>query len=139
MMAVNPEPKTHMASLNKVLIIGNLTRDIELRYTPSGKAVADIDLAVNKKWKTESGEDREEVTFVQCTVWDRRAEVAAEHLRKGSPVFIEGELAMEKWTDKTTGKERSKLKVRVSNLQFLGGKPQGKPNPPAEPEEPSPF
>src|SRR6059036_2839554 len=100
-----------MASLNKVMLMGNLTRDPEVRYTPKGTAVAEIGLAVNRTFTAENGEKREETTFVDVTLWGRQAEVAAEYLKKGRPVFIEGRLQMDSWEDKTTGQKRTKLKV----------------------------
>lgn len=112
-----------MANLNKVLLIGNLTRDPEVRYTPKGTAVADIGLAVNRITTSDSGERREEVTFVDVTLWGRQAEIAGEYLKKGRPVFIEGRLQMDTWDDKTTGQKRSKIKVVCENLQLLGSRP----------------
>jgi single-strand DNA-binding protein len=109
-----------MANLNRVLLIGNLTRDIELRYTPKGTAVCDIDLAINRVMLIE-GERKEEVVFVPITLWGRLAEVAGQFLSKGRPVFIEGRLAQETWTDKS-GQKRSKLKVVAENLQLLGSR-----------------
>src|SRR6478672_13807662 len=100
-----------MPSLNKVMLIGNLTRDPEIKYTPKGTAIAEIGLAVNRVYSTESGEKREEVTFVDVTLWGRQAEVAGEYLKKGRPVYIEGRLQMDSWEDKATGQKRSKLKV----------------------------
>ncbi len=108
-----------MASLNKVLLIGNLTRDPELRFTPKGTAVADIGLAMSRTYKTQDGQDREEVCFVTVEVWGRQAETAGQYLSKGSPVFIEGELKFESWTNKE-GKKQSTLKVRAERVQFLG-------------------
>ena len=112
-----------MANLNKVLLIGNLTREPEVRYTPKGTAVADIGLAVNRISTTDSGERREEVTFLDVTLWGRQAEIAGEYLKKGRPVFIEGRLQMDTWDDKTTGQKRSKIKVVCENLQLLGSRP----------------
>ena len=128
-----------MASYNKVTIIGNLTRDIELRTTPSGASVADVGLAVNRVRKGDDGQKIEEVTFVDVTLWGRQAEVAAQYLGKGKPVFIEGRLQMDTWTDKETRKQRSKLKIVGENLQLLGSKGDSqsqpathKPNPMAD-------
>ena len=109
--------------LNKYLVAGNLTRDIELRYVPSGEAVADIGLATNRKWKTETGEEKEEVTFLNCVAWGKQAEAAAKYLKKGSGVFIEGRLKLEQW--EKNGEKRSALKVVVERLQFIGGKKEG--------------
>lgn len=112
-----------MANLNKVMLIGNLTRDPELRYTPKGTAVADIGMAINRVWSNESGQKQEETTFVDVTLWGRQAELAEKYLGKGRGVYIEGRLQLDTWDDKETGKKRSKLKVVGENLQFL---PDGK-------------
>lgn len=109
-----------MANLNKVLLMGNLTRDPEVRYTPKGTAVAELGLAVNRQYTAENGEKREETTFVDVTLWGRQAEVAGEYLKKGRPVFIEGRLQMDSWEDKTTGQKRTKLKVVAEGMQLLG-------------------
>ena len=112
-----------MANLNKVLLLGNVTRDPEVRYTPKGSAVCDLGIAVNRTYTTDSGEKREEVTFVDVTLWGRTAEVASEYLKKGRPVFIEGRLQMDTWDDKQTGQKRSRLRVVAENMQLLGGRP----------------
>ena len=114
-----------MASYNKVLLMGNLTRDPEVRYTPKGTAVAAIGLAVNRVYTTDAGEKKEEVTFVDVEVWGRQAETAGEYLSKGRPVFIEGRLRLDTWDDKETGQKRSKLKVVGERIQFLGAPRQG--------------
>lgn len=114
-----------MASYNKVTLIGNITRDIDLRYTPKGTAVAELGIAVNRVTKNEDGSKREEVTFVDVTLWGNTAELAKQYLEKGRSVFIEGRLQMDTWTDKETGKQRTKLKVVGENMQFIGGKPEG--------------
>jgi len=111
-----------MASFNKVLLIGNLTRDPELRRLPSGTAVVELGLALNRSFTGKDGERREEVVFVDVTVWDRQAETCAEYLRKGKPVHVEGYLKMDQWEDKATGEKRSKLKVQADRVQFLGGR-----------------
>jgi len=108
-----------MANLNKVMLIGNLTRDPELRYTPSGKAVADISLAINRIWVNDAGQKQEDTTFVDVTLWGRQAELAQQYLTKGRGAYIEGRLQMDTWDDKETGKKRSKLKVVGDSLQFL--------------------
>ena len=113
-----------MASFNRVILIGNLTRDPEIKYLPSQTAVCDLGLAVNDRYKGKTGEWVEEVTFVDVTLWGRTAEVASEYLSKGSPVFIEGRLKLESWTDKEGGK-RSKLKVVGDRLQLIGAKGSG--------------
>jgi single-strand DNA-binding protein len=112
-----------MASFNKVLLLGNLTRDPEVRYTPKGSAVADLGIAVNRQYTLETGEKREEVTFVDVTFWGRTAEVAGEYLKKGRPVFIEGRLQLDTWDDKQSGQKRSKLKVIGEMMQMLGSRP----------------
>jgi single-strand DNA-binding protein len=114
-----------MANLNKVLLLGNVTRDPEVRYTPKGSAVCDLGIAVNRAYTTDSGEKREEVTFVDVTLWGRTAEVASEYLKKGRPVFIEGRLQMDTWDDKQTGQKRSRLRVVAENMQLLGGRSPG--------------
>ena len=113
-----------MASFNKVILLGNLTRDPEVRYTPKGTAVTDLGLAVNRTYTADNGEKREEVTFVDVTFWGRTAEVAGEYLKKGRPVFVEGRLQLDSWDDKTSGQKRTKLKVIGENMQMLGS-PRG--------------
>lgn len=113
-----------MASFNRVILVGNLTRDPELRYIPSGTAVTEIGLAVNDRRKGANGEWIEETTFVDVTLWGRQAEVATEYLRKGSSVLIEGRLKLDSWQDKE-GQKRSKLKVVGDQMRMLGGKGQG--------------
>lgn len=108
-----------MANLNKVMLIGNLTRDPELRFTPKGTAVADIAIAINRIWNNEAGQRQEETTFVDVTLWGRQAELAQQYLTKGRGIYVEGRLQMDTWDDKTTGQKRSKLKVIGENLQFL--------------------
>ena len=107
-----------MASLNKVFVIGNLTRDPEVRYIPSGKAVSDLRLAINRKYRTSSGEDREETVFVNATVWGRQAETCAEYLTKGSPVLVEGSLRYEEW--EKDGQRASRISITADRVQFLG-------------------
>ena len=114
-----------MANLNKVLLLGNVTRDPEVRYTPKGSAVCDLGVAVNRAYTTDSGEKHEEVTFVDVTLWGRTAQVASEYLKKGRPVFIEGRLQMDSWDDKQTGQKRTRLRVVAENMQLLGGRPPG--------------
>ena len=146
-----------MASFNKVILLGNLTRDPEVRYTPKGSAVCDLGIAVNRVYTTDSGERREEVTYVDVVLWARLAEIAGEYLKKGRPVFIEGRLQMDTWDDKQTGQKRTRLRVVGESMQLLGGCPPGaggaadpnedrlttgtktsgppKPSAPAEPDE----
>ena len=114
-----------MASFNKVILLGNLTRDPEVRYTPKGSAVCDLGIAVNRVYTTEGGERREEVTFVDVVLWARLAEIAGEYLRKGRPIFIEGRLQMDSWDDKQTGQKRTKLRVVGESMQLLGSRPGG--------------
>jgi len=118
------------ASLNRVFLIGNLTRDPELRYIPSGTAVTDFGLAVNQNWTGKDGQKHEDVVFVDVTLWARQAELASEYLTKGSPVFIEGRLQFDQWQDKE-GQKRSKLRVVGERMQFLGRAP-GKGGEPAD-------
>ena len=115
-----------MASFNKVILMGNLTRDPEVRYTTGGSAVCDITLAVNYQWTDKrSNERKEEVSFIDVTLWGRTAEIAGEYLAKGRPVLIEGRLQQDKWDDKETGQKRSKLKVVADAMQLLGGRSEG--------------
>jgi single-strand DNA-binding protein len=114
-----------MASFNKVMLLGNLTRDPEVKYTPKGSAVADIGLAVNRTYTTDGGEKREETTFVDVTMWGRQAEIAGEYLKKGRPLFVEGRLQLDSWDDKQTGQKRSKLRVVCENFQMLGSRDGG--------------
>ncbi|HEX3445311.1 MAG TPA: single-stranded DNA-binding protein [Chthoniobacterales bacterium] len=120
-----------MANLNRVLLIGNLTRDPEVRYTPKGTAVADIGIAVNRIYSGEDGERKEEATFVDVTLWGRQAEVAQEYLKKGRQVFIEGRLQLDTWDDKQTGQKRSRLRVVAENMQMLGSRADSEGGPPA--------
>lgn len=129
-----------MAQLNKVMLIGNLTRDPEVRYTPKGAAVADLGLATNRKWRTETGEEKEEVCYVTVVVWGKQAEVAGKYLKKGRPVFIEGRLQFESW--EKNGEKRSGLKVHCERMQFLGSPAgrgsEGESAPPIEEGAPPP-
>lgn len=109
-----------MASLNRVIIAGNLTRDPEVRYTPSGMAVADVSLAISDSYKNKSGELVEQVCYVDCVVWGRQAETTGEYLRKGSPALIEGKLQLDQW-ETNEGQKRSRLRVKADRVQFLGG------------------
>lgn len=111
-----------MASVNKVFLVGNLTRDPLLRYTPNGNAVADLGIATNRTYTTKEGERREEATFIDVTVWNRQAENCCQYLKKGQPVHVEGYLKMDTWDDKNTGEKRSKLKVEAERVQFLGSR-----------------
>ena len=111
-----------MASFNKVILVGNLTRDPEIRYTPKGSAVADIALAVNRNYTLETGEKREEVTYVDVVLWARLAEIAGEYLKKGRSVLIEGRLQMDTWDDKQSGQKRTKIRVVGETMQMLGSR-----------------
>lgn len=112
-----------MSNFNKVYLMGNLTRDPELRYTPKGAATAKLSMAVNRKYRTDAGEDREEVTFVDIEVWGKQAEAIAKYCKKGRPLFVEGRLKLDQWDDKATGQKRSALKVVLEGFQFIGGRP----------------
>lgn len=114
-----------MASYNRVLLMGNVTRDPEVKYTPKGTAVAELGLAVNRVYTADNGEKREEVTFIDVTLWGRQAEVAGQYVKKGRSVFIEGRLQLDSWDDKQTGQKRSKLKVIGDNMQMIGPRPDG--------------
>ena len=113
-----------MANLNKVMIIGNVTRDPEIKYTPQGRAVTDLSVAVNRTYKV-GEEKREEVTYVEVTLWGRTAETAGEYCKKGRAVFIEGRLQLDSWEDKTTGQKRNKLRVVGDDYQLLDRRPTG--------------
>lgn len=137
-----------MPSYNKVILIGNLTRDPELRYTPSGRAIAKLGLALNRSWKTETGETREEVTFVDVDAFGRQAEVLGQYLRKGRPVMVEGRLKLDQWDDKPSGQKRSRLGVILESFQFLdsgGNRSEGGSNdgyasaPPPANQNPAPH
>ena len=146
-----------MASFNKVILMGNLTRDPELRYTPKGTAIAKVGLAVNRVWTNEAGEKKEEVTFVDVDIFGRTAENVGQYMRKGRPILVEGRLKLDQWDDKQTGQKRSRLGVVLEGFSFIDSKggdsgvPAG-PRPaaaaaapaaadapaPAEPEAPEP-
>ena len=112
------------ASLNKVLLMGNLTRDPEVRYTPKGTAVGDLGLAVNDSYKAQDGTIKETVTFINVEVWGRQAETCKQYLSKGRPVFIEGQLRLDQW-ETPQGEKKTQLRVRADRVQFLGGGGQG--------------
>ena len=114
-----------MANLNKVMLIGNITRDPEIRYTPKGTALVELGLAVNRRYTAENGEKREETTFVDVTLWGRTAEIANEYLKKGRSVYIEGRLQLDTWEDKTSGQKRSKIKIIGEEMQMLGSREGG--------------
>jgi single-strand DNA-binding protein len=112
-----------MASFNKVILMGNLTRDPELRYTPKGTAIAKVGLAVNRVWTNDAGEKKEEVTFVDVDIFGRTAENVGQYMRKGRPMLVEGRLKLDQWDDKQTGQKKSKLGVVAETVQFLGSAP----------------
>lgn len=112
-------------SFNKVILLGNLTRDVELKSTQSGQSVANIGLAVNRRWRTPDGDQREETTFIDCEAWGKTAEMIAQYFSKGRPVLLEGRLRLDTWQDKESGQNRSKLKVLVENFSFVDSKPGG--------------
>jgi len=131
-----------MASFNKVLLIGNLTKDPELRYTPQGTAVVNLRLAVNRKFKDRNQELKEEVCFINAVVWNKQAETCNQYLRKGSPVLVEGRLQSRSWED-SSGQKRNTIEVRAERVQFLGtgshpAKVEHSVEHPAEAEEPVP-
>lgn len=136
-----------MANFNKVILAGNLTRDPELRYTPKGTAIARIGMAINRTWKTETGETKEEVTFVDVDAFGRQAEVIAQYMKKGRPLLVEGRLKLDQWEDKNTHQKQSKLKVVLDSFSFLGTRgddgggggepPKPRPPAPAPPAAPS--
>jgi single-strand DNA-binding protein len=111
-----------MANFNKVILAGNLTRDPELRYTPKGTAIAKFGLAINRTWKNETGETKEEVCFVDVDAFGRQAEVIAQYMRKGRPFLVEGRLKLDTWEDKTSHQKQSKLKVHLEGFSFIDSK-----------------
>lgn len=121
-----------MANFNKVFLMGNLTRDPELRFTPSNQAVANFGIAVNRRYTTAEGERREEVTFVDCEAWGKTAETIKNYLAKGRPVFIEGRLKLDTWQDQQ-GEKKSKLKVVIESFQFVDSRPAGAAGPGNDP------
>jgi single-strand DNA-binding protein len=111
-----------MANFNKVILAGNLTRDPEMKYTPKGTAIASFGMAINRKWKSETGEMREEVTFVDIDAFGKQAEVVAQYMKKGNPFLVEGRLKFDQWEDKNTHQKQSKLRVVLEGFSFLGSK-----------------
>ena len=114
-----------MASFNQVILVGNLTRDPELRVTPKGTAICQFGLAVNRQFKDESGQTRDETTFVDIEAWGKQGELVAKYLTKGSPALVQGRLKLDQWEDKQTQQKRSKLKVVLENVQFLSSRGAG--------------
>lgn len=129
-----------MPSLNKVMIIGNLTRDPEIRHTPKGTAIAQIGLAVSRTFTAGSNEKREEVTFIDVEAYGKQAETIGEYCKKGRPLYVEGRLRLDAWDDKASGQKRSKMKVVLESFQFLGGSAGGErqeqETPPAQTQRP---
>lgn len=119
-----------MATFNKIILVGNLGRDPELRYTPQGNAVCSFSLATNERRKDKSGEFQDHTTWFKVTLWDKKAEVAAQYLTKGKPVYIEGRLRMEEWTDRD-GRQRPSLEVTATDMQFIGSRGDDTHHPPA--------
>lgn len=113
-----------MANLNKVMLIGNLTRDPELRVTPKGVSICSFSLAINRKFRDEAGGERDEVTYVDVEAWGKGGETVAKYYSRGRSIFIEGRLRLDQWEDKTTKEKRSRMKVVCENFQFLGQKPE---------------
>ena len=116
-----------MPAFNSVTLMGNLTRDPEVRVTPKGMPVARVSLAINRRWRTEAGEERDEVTFVECDAWGKTAELLQQYTGKGDPLFVSGRLKLDTWKDKTTGQDRSRLGVVIEQMQFLKPKSAGAP------------
>jgi len=114
-----------MAYLNKVFLIGNLTRDPELRVTPKGTAICQFGIAVNRQFRDDSGASRDETTFVDIEAWGKQGELVAKYLNKGSLAMVEGRLRLDQWEDKNSGQKRSKLKVVLDNVQFLSSRGGG--------------
>lgn len=114
-----------MPSLNKVLLMGNLTRDPELRVTPKGTPICQFSLAINRSFKLESGETREEVFYADVEAWGKQGETIAKHVTKGRPLYVEGRLRLDTWEDKTTKEKRSRMKIVLEQFQFLGDRPAG--------------
>jgi len=114
-----------MGAVNKVFLMGNLTRDPEVRYLPAGTAVCEFGMAVNRKYQTKDGQKHDDTCFVDVTMWGKRGAVIAEYFKKGDPIYVEGRLNYDSWDDKQTGKKRSKLTVVAENFEFLGGKGEG--------------
>jgi single-strand DNA-binding protein len=125
-----------VANLNRILLIGNLTRDPEVRYTSKGTAVAEIGLTVNRSYSGDDGARKEVVTFVDVTLWGRQAEFAQEYLKRGCSVFIEGRLQLDSWTDQS-GQKKWKLRVVAESMQMLGAKPNQQQNPPVASKRPA--
>jgi len=124
-----------MPSYSQAIVVGNLTRDIEIRYIPSGTAVAEVAVAVNEKRKGANGETIEDVSFIDVTFWGKTAELAGQYLSKGSPVMVDGRLKQDHWEDRETGAKRSKLRVVCEKLVFIGSKGERHTGPSPDPSE----
>lgn len=122
-----------MANFNKVILCGNVTRDLDLRYLPKGTATTRVGLAVSRKWKDDSGNPHEEVLFIDCDLFGRAAEVVHQHVRKGMPLLVEGRLRLDEWTDKNTGEPRHKMGISVETFQMLGFKKTESAQPEVQP------
>lgn len=127
-----------MASFNKVILIGNLTRDIELKYLPKGTAVCNLSLAVNRRWKNDAGEEKEEVYFADCKAFGRQAETIGQYVKKGHPLMVEGRLTREEWDDKKTGEKKSATRIMIETFQFLKGRDEGAAPAPRREAAPAP-
>lgn len=114
-----------MASFNKVILIGNLTRDPEVKTLPKGTAVCNISMAVNRRWKNEAGDDKEDVYFADCKAFGKQAETIGQWVKKGHPLMIEGRLTREEWDDKKTGEKKSATRIMIESFQFLKGRDEG--------------
>lgn len=128
-----------MASFNKVVLIGNLTRDVELKYLPKGTPVCNLSMAVNRRWKTEAGEEKEDVYFAECKAFGKQAETLAQYVKKGHPLLVEGRLTREEWDDKKTGDKRSTTRIMIETFQFLKGRDEGDAPAPRREAEPAPL
>jgi single-strand DNA-binding protein len=126
-----------MASFNKVILIGNLTRDVELKHLPKGTAVCNLSLAVNRRWKNEAGEEKEDVYFAECKAFGKQAETLAQYVRKGNPLMIEGRLTREEWDDKKTGDKRSTTRIMIETFQFLKERSEGAASAPRQESAPA--
>lgn len=125
-----------MVSFNQVVLAGNLTRDPELKYLPSGTGVCEFTIAINRKWKGQNGEPKEEVGFFDCQAWGRTGELIAEHVKKGNPLLVSGYLKHERW-ETQDGSQRSRIRINVMSMQFLGGKKDSSAGPPPQEEAPA--
>lgn len=122
-----------MPNFNQCVLVGNTSRDVELKYTQRGSAIANLSIAVNRKWRDENGGEKEEVSFLDCVAFGKQAETLGQYVRKGNPILVSGRLKQETWDDKATGQKRSKVVVVVESFQFLGGKRDESTSRPAAP------